>query len=93
MADATTKAMGNPILIGKAEEIDLLMPDVRTMLDRSGIYLASDTERPGYTVPLFVNNGRVFSMKLDEELDPEHFKPSVRIAGPYYAPGEEVDGV
>lgn len=83
--------MNNPILIGKAEEIDLLKPEVRKMLGQSGIYLASDSEHPGFTVPLYVNNGRVFSMKVDEELDPERFKSSVKVAGPFYAPGEEVD--
>lgn len=82
--------MGNLILVGKAEEIDLLQPAVRKMLGQSGIYLASDTERPGYTVVLYVNNARVFSMKVDDELDPERFKPSVQVAGPFYAPGEEV---
>lgn len=81
----------NPILIGKAEEIDLLLPAVRQMMERQGIYLASDTERPGWTVPLVVNAEGLWSMQLDTQLDPERFKDTVQIAGPFYAPGEEVE--
>jgi hypothetical protein len=78
----------NLLLIGQAEEIDLLLPEVRAMLDREGIYLAGDTARPGFTVPLVVMNGRVYSMQVDTELDPARFHNTVRIAGPFYAPGE-----
>lgn len=78
----------NPILIGQAEVIDLVRPEVRAMLAKQGVYLASDSARPGFTVPLVVIAGRVFSMKIDEELIPERFNPTVLIAGPFYAPGE-----
>ncbi len=81
----------NPILIGRAEEIDLLLPAVRQMMERQGIYLASDTERPGWTVPLVVNAEGLWSMQLDSRLNPERFKDTVQIAGPFYAPGEEVE--
>ena len=79
----------NLLLIGQAEEIDLLLPEVHAMMDREGIYLAADTARPGFTVPLVVMNGRVYSMQVDTELDPARFHPTVRIAGPFYAPSEE----
>lgn len=79
----------NPILIGQAVEIDLLLPEVRQMLSRQGIYLASDTARPGYTVPLVVTADGLWCMELDSKLDPEHFLPTVQIAGPFYAPNEE----
>lgn len=77
-----------PLLIGKAETIDLLRPDVRSMLDRQGIYLASDIRAPGITTPLVVSAGRVHGLQLDTELDPERFNETVRFAGPFYAPGE-----
>ena len=80
----------NPILIGQAEVIDLLLPEVRTMLQRQGIYLASDSARPGFTVPLVVNADGVWSMQIDGRLDPERFHATVRIAGPFYAPGEVI---
>lgn len=80
----------NPILIGQAEVIDLLLPEVRTMLQRQGIYLASDSARPGFTVPLVVNADGVWSMEIDGRLDPERFHKTVRISGPFFAPGEEI---
>lgn len=83
----------NPILIGQAEVIDVLPPEVRTMLQRQGIYLASDSARPGFTVPLVVNADGVWSMEIDGRLDPEHFHKTVRISGPFFAPGEEIDPV
>ncbi|MCD9087390.1 hypothetical protein [Stenotrophomonas sp. SY1] len=80
----------NPILLGQAETIDLLLPAVRTMLQRQGIYLASDSARPGFTVPLVFNADGLWSLQLDSQLDPEHFNRTVQIAGPFYAPGEVI---
>lgn len=91
MSNSPKTPRANPILIGKAEEIDLLLPAVRQMMERQGIYLASDTERPGWTVPLAVNAEGLWSMQLDSRLNPERFKDTVQIAGPFYAPGEEVE--
>jgi hypothetical protein len=34
----------NMILIGKAQEIDLIQPKVREMLEHEGIYIAGDTK-------------------------------------------------
>lgn len=82
----------NPILIGQVEVIDLVLPAVRAMLQRQGIYLASDSARPGCTVPLVVNEEGVWSMQLDVRLEPERFRNTVRIAGPFFAPGEEIPG-
>ena len=79
----------NTVLLGTAVEIDVVTPEVRKMLDVQGMYLAADTQRPGYTVPLVVIKGKVYSLVIDEELDPSRFHPTVLIAGPFYAPGEE----
>jgi hypothetical protein len=76
--------MRNLILVGKAEEIDLLPPEIRAMVDNEGIYLCGDTARPEYTVPVASIGGRLYSMKLDEELDPERFHKTVTVAGPYH---------
>lgn len=77
--------MGNPILLGQAEVIDLVQPQVRAMLAVEGIYIGGDTDRPDLTVPLAVVAGRVFSMELDEELAPERFHPTLTLHGPYRA--------
>ena len=74
----------NPILIGKAEEIDLLPPVIREMVDNQGIYLCGDTNMPEYTVPVASIGGKLYSMKLDDELDPERFTETVTVAGPFH---------
>lgn len=77
--------MANPILLGQAEEIDPVQPQVRTMLAVDGIYIGGDSDRPEMTVPLAVVDGRVFSMSLDAELAPERFNPTLTLHGPYRA--------
>ena len=79
----------NLLLVGQAQEIDLLLPEVRQMMSRQGIYLASDSARPGMTVPLVVSAGELWCMELDTRIDPERFLPTAQIAGPFYAPNEE----
>lgn len=73
----------NPILIGEAQEIDELLPQVRQMLGLDGVYIGGDSRYPGMTVPLSVDGGRVHSMRLDEELDPTRFHPTSTMFGPY----------
>lgn len=73
----------NPILIGQAEEIDLVQPQVREMLAAPGFYIGGDSNNPEMNVPLVSNKGRVFSMKIDTELDPERFLPTLTLKGPY----------
>lgn len=75
----------NPILLGQAEVMDLVRPDVRAMLDTEGLYVGGDSKHPGVVVPLSSMGGRVFSMKIDEELDPARFLPTLTLHGPYYA--------
>lgn len=73
----------NPILIGQAEEIDLVQPQVRKMLAAPGFYIGGDSNYPEMNVPLVSNKGSVFSMKIDTELDPERFLPTLTLKGPY----------
>lgn len=77
----------NPILIGQAEEIDLVQPHVRAMLENPGVYIAGDTEHPDYTIVLVVTEpGTVHAMSPDDEpLAPERFLPTVTLRGPYRA--------
>lgn len=75
--------MNNPILIGQAEEIDLIQPQVHAMLAAPGFYIGGDSNNPEMNVPLVSNKRRVFSMKIDQELDPERFLPTLTLKGPY----------
>ena len=75
----------NPILLGQAEVIDLLQPQVRAMVENEGLYVGGDSRTPEMVVPLVSQNGRIFSMKIDEPLDPERFLPTLTLHGPYFA--------
>lgn len=77
--------MSNPILIGQAEEIDMVLPQVRRALAAHGLYIGGDTQNPGMTVPLAVVDGKIYSMVLDTELDPERFLETATLHGPYTA--------
>lgn len=75
----------NPLLIGRVKEIDLVRPDVRAMLEREGLYIGGDSRVPRMLVPLVSQGGKVFSMKIDGELPPERFLPTLTLHGPYFA--------
>ncbi|SIT43761.1 conserved hypothetical protein [Paraburkholderia piptadeniae] len=73
----------NPILIGQAVEIDLLQPQVRAMLNNEGFYIGGDTKQERLMVALVSQGGRVFCLKVDTELEPSRFMPSLTLHGPY----------
>lgn len=75
--------MKNPILIGQAQEIDLLQPQVRAMLNNEGFYIGGDTKQERLMVALVSQGGRVFCLKVDTELEPSRFMPSLTLHGPY----------
>ncbi|MHB9833870.1 hypothetical protein Q8F57_003425 [Paraburkholderia terrae] len=59
------------------------------MLARPGVYIAGDANAKDVTTVLVVRDGKVFSTKLDEQLDPERFLETLTLAGPYKASGRE----
>jgi hypothetical protein len=75
----------NTLLIGEAELIDPVQPQVRKMLENEGVYIAGDANAPAMTVVLAVQDGKVFSMQLDKELNPERFVSTLTAHGPYHA--------
>ncbi|OTP79443.1 hypothetical protein [Caballeronia sordidicola] len=72
-----------PILIGVAEEIDLVQPKVRAMLENSGVYIGGDSKTPDLIVVLVSTGGKVFSMKIDSELAPDRFLNTLTLNGPF----------
>lgn len=78
--------MANPLLLGQVEEIDLVLPQVRKMMEADGFYIGGDSDRPGFEVPLVVIAGRIFCFVIDKELDPERFLPSLCVSGPFRGP-------
>lgn len=83
----------NPILIGQAEEIDLVQQQVRDMLAAPGFYIGGDTQNPQMNVPLVSMDGRVFSMEVDNELDPERFLETLTLKGPFRVDVETFDAL
>lgn len=75
--------MKNTILIGQAEEIDLLQPQVRAMLGKEGVYIGGDTKNPDLLVPLVSQGGKVFCLAIDHELAPDRFLDTLTLHGPY----------
>ncbi len=74
----------NLILMGTAEEIS---PPVRAEIQRvlatEGFYIATDVNQPGADIPLAVVGGKIYSMRVDNELAPDRFFDTVRFQGPY----------
>ncbi|WP_339827875.1 hypothetical protein [uncultured Arenimonas sp.] len=81
----------NLLLVGQAEEIDLLTPAVRAMMETPGIYVLGDTQRPELNfVLVVVAPWKAHFMSPDADLvDPERFLPTVTSHGPYFA-GQDV---
>jgi hypothetical protein len=60
-----------------------MLPAVATMLEAPGFYIAVDTENPDMQVPLAVQDGKIYALKLDKELDPLALKRSIVYSGPH----------
>jgi hypothetical protein len=57
-----------------------IMPHIQEMLDKPGFYLTGGGDEG--ELMLVSNQGAVFSMKVDEKLDPTQFPPFGRLLGP-----------
>lgn len=58
-------------------------PDIRSMIDRPGLYLCGDRKAPEATIPIVSMNGKLYSMEVDQELAPDRFLGTRTIAGPF----------
>ena len=76
-----------PILIGHAEEIPNpnIRPEVHRMLNNEGLYIGGDSKWPNTIVPFWSQDGKVHSMKIDAEMDPERFLDTATFRGPFHA--------
>lgn len=62
-----------------------VLPLVQNMLANPGVYIGGDTEHPSATIVYVSQGGKVYSTKIDEELDPARFLATATFAGPYVA--------
>lgn len=77
------KQQRNPILMGQAEIVDMLRPEVRAMIENEGVYIGGDTKEPELDVILVSMGGKIYSMQIDQELDPERFIDTMTLKGPF----------
>ena len=85
--ECSGSTLRRPILMGQAEVIDLVLPEVRRMMEEEGMWMVSDPRGPdGAEVPVCSIQGKLYSMILDRELDPERFIHGIQVAGPLRAP-------
>lgn len=60
-----------------------MSPKIQEILKVPGLYISFVPGTKNLFVPLFVNDqNKVFSMKIDKELDPEGFFPDIHLKGP-----------
>jgi hypothetical protein len=69
---------------------DAVQERVLDMLKIEGVYVAGDTANPNVTSVLISRDGKVFSTKIDDELDPAGFLQTLTLAGPYHAGTREM---
>lgn len=61
-----------------------LIEAIAAMRQRAGLYIVTVPERPNEIIPMCVgDNGKLYSMKIDEEISWDGFRPCARIHGPY----------
>ena len=76
----------NPILMGEAEVISLISPAVEHMLANEGLYIGSDPDDASKgEAPVVSMQGKIWSLTLDNVLDPTRFIEGHRMDGPFRA--------
>jgi hypothetical protein len=75
-----------PFLLGTAEVIDTLLPEVRRLLDHEGFYIGTGPSlEPGGEAPLVSIAGKLLTLVPGKELDPADIQPGNRFEGPFRA--------
>lgn len=59
---------------------------IKSAVAKEGFYFASDTKKQDGLVMLLSMGGKIFTLKIDSELDPTRFYNSVRFHGPLPPP-------
>lgn len=65
------------------KENDAFREDVQEMIDTPGFWIAQDSRTPGLVVPMFSSGGKIFSMKIDNAMDPKGFLDTAIFTGPF----------
>lgn len=59
-----------------------LQDAIAAMMANDGFYVIGNTSMPEQIAPMAVIKGKLYSMKIDEELDPTRFNATAMISGP-----------
>lgn len=57
--------------------------DVSVVANGEGFWIATDPKVPDAFIPLFSKDGKIYSMRIDEEFRQDGFIEGVRFHGPY----------
>lgn len=58
--------------------------DVQSMIDKPGIYICGDSERPRVRVVILSQDGKLIGMRQDVIVDPEVVVDTLTISGPFH---------
>lgn len=84
----TTNDMNEQTPSGGPETDNTITDTVRRMMNNEGFYIGSDPDNPeGGVAPIVSVGGKLYSMQIDEELDPTRFIPEHRLDGPFLPGG------
>lgn len=64
-----------------------LISAIREMSAIPGIYVLTDSQRPGSCVPVVSLGGKIFAMTFDQELAQDRFLTTCKITGPIWRGG------
>jgi hypothetical protein len=67
----------------------MIPAQVQKMIAEPGIYIAGDHRFPDAAVPICSTGGKLFAMRLDQELAPDRFLDSLTLAGPFWQPADD----
>jgi hypothetical protein len=60
---------------------------IAAMLANPGVYVLTDTAAPEVAcAPVVSQGGKIYAMRLDQELAPNRFYPTAKINGPFWPP-------
>jgi hypothetical protein len=63
-----------------------ILPVIQEMMKHQGIYIGCEPTHPHLDIPVVSVKGKLYAVKLDQELDPTRFTETGRWSGPFRAP-------
>lgn len=61
-----------------------VLPHVRAMLEKPGIYILGDSKAPDIAIPIISSFGRLYAVTYDAVMNPRRLYPTVTVNGPFH---------